>query len=330
MEAPRKTRDEAYRLDTLRSLRLLDTQPEERFDRITRIARRALGTPWAMLNLVDEHRLYVKSRDGLEMDEIPRDLSFCGHAIHDDDILVVSDARQDPRFSDNPYVIGEPGIRFYAGCPLSAANGGKVATLCVCDDRARAFSEEDMVLLRDLANMAEQELDAARPASLDALTGLSDRSSFFHLARHMLNLCERLERPATLVYFRLAGDAFRNALHGHSRGDRLLMRFADVLLSVSRESDVRGRVDEDEFAVLLSNCERARVEEVLERIRRALADYHHADDPAHQLEFHAAALEYDPERHEDVKLLVDEAARLLHLQLHPKKKTRKPPVNPVY
>lgn len=330
MEIPKKTGDEAYRLDTLRSLRLLDTSPEERFDRITRIAARALGTPWSLLNLVDEHRLWVKSRHGLETMEIPRELSFCGHAIHDDDILVVPDTVDDERFSDNPWVTGEPGIRFYAGCPLSAANGSKVATLCVCDSEPREFSADDMTLLRDLANMAEQELDAARPATLDALTGLSDQNSFFHLSRHMLNLCERLERPATLVYFRLGGEQFSNALHGHSRGDRMLMSFADILLSVSRESDVRGRVDHDEFAILLANCEKARVDVVLERISAALSEYRHVDAPEQRLEFHATALEYDPERHEDVKLLVDEAARLLHQELHPKKKARKRPAKPVY
>lgn len=330
MKRPRKTSDEAYRLDTLRSLRLLDTPPEERFDRITRIAARALGTSWAMLNLVDEHRLCVKSSRGLDIREIPRDLSFCGHTILDDDILVIPDACKDRRFKDNPYVTGDPGIRFYAGCPLSAANGTMVASLCVCDSEPRDFSEDEMVLLRDLANIAEQELDAARPATLDALTGLSDPNSFFHLSRHMLNLCERLERPATLVYFRLGGKHFRNALHGHSRGDRLLMSFADVLLAVSRESDIRGRVDQDEFAVLLANCEKSRVDVVLDRIRSALSEYRHVIDPEQRLEFHATALEFEPERHEDVKLLVDEAARLLHQELHPKKKTRKRPTKPVY
>lgn len=329
MKKPRKTSDEAYRLDTLQALRLLDTPPEERFDRITRIAARTLGTSWAMLNLVDEHRLCVKSSLGLDLREIPRDLSFCGHTILDDDILVIPDTSKDRRFKDNPYVTGDPGIRFYAGCPLSAANGTMVASLCVCDSEPRDFSEEDMVLLRDLANIAEQELDAARPASLDALTGLSDSKSFFHLSRHMLNLCERLDRPATLVYLRLGGKHFRNTLHGHSRWDRLLMSFADILLSVSRESDIRGRVDQDEFGMLLANCEKSRVDVVLDRLRTALSEYRHGTDSEQRLEFHATALEFDPERYEDVKLLLDEAARLLHQQLHPKK-TRKRHIKPVY
>lgn len=330
MKAPPRTADEAYRLDTLRSLRLLDSPPEERFDRLTRIARRALGTPWAMLNLVDDQRLYVKSCSGLDFTEIPREMSFCAHTIHDDDIMIVADARDDERFTDNPYVRQEPGILFYAGCPLSAANGSKVATLCVCDNRPRQFNEDDMTLLRDLANIAERELDAPVAGALDALTGLSDQSGFFHLCRHMLNLCERLERPATLVYFRLGDGLVESPLHGHAEGDRLLMSFADVLLAVSRESDVRGRVDSHEFAVLLANCGQSRVEMILERVQAALAGMPAETAGDNPLLFHAAAVEYDPEKHEDARLLVDEAARKLSEKLHPHRKKRKPPTNPVY
>lgn len=330
MEPPPKVPEERFRLDTLHSLGLLDTPPEERFDRITRIARRVLNVPWAMITLIDAKRLWVKSRCGLELEEIPRDLSFCAHAIHDDDILVIPDAGEDPRFADNPYVVDEPGIRAYAGCPLAAGNGNRMGTLCVLDDQPRQLSEDDEVLLRDLANIVEREMEGPRSGTLDSLTGVSDSRSFYDLSRQMLNFCERLEYPVTLVFFRLGEFDTPSPLHGHARADRVLMNFADILLSTSRESDVRGRVDTHEFAVLLANCDQQRVEAVLERINTALAEYRHLDRPDQAPRVHAAAVEYDPDRHEDVKTLVDEAGWKLHRDLYPGPQKDKSDIKPVY
>mgnify|MGYP006284636463 CR=1 FL=1 len=330
MEPPRKTAEEDFRLDTLHSLRLLDTPAEERFDRLCRIARRMLNTPWAMLTLVDAERLWIKASCGLQLREVPRDYSFCGHALHDDDVLVVPDARADPRFADNPYVSDTPGIAAYAGCPIAAGNGSRVGTLCVCDAEPRDFPEADLVLLRDLANVAERELDAHRAGTLDALTGVSDSDSFYALARQTLSFCERFRHPATLAFFQLGEDDIQSPLHGHAHADRLLSQFADILLTSSRESDVRGRVDSDEFAVLLPNCDQARVDRVLERINSALSQFRHVDDPERAPRVHAAAVEYDPQRHDDIKLLVDEAAWELNRQLHPEKRPEKSNMKPVY
>lgn len=328
MEAPSKTTDEDIRLDSLRALRLLDTSAEERFDRITRITARLLDMPWSLITLVDAERLWVKSARGLDMEEIPRQLSFCGHAIHDDDIMVVPDAGEDPRFADNPLVTGTPGFRFYAGCPLTSANGSKMGTLCVCDSRPRELTDEDMVLLRDLANIAEGELSPSRAHLLDQLTGLSSQSGFIALARHILTLCERLNRPATLVFIRLDEESMTSPLHGHARGDRVLTEFADVLMSVFRESDLCGHLDTEEFGVLMTDCEKALVDRVLERLNNELA---RQDDEALQPQprFHTAAVEYDPQRHEDIKMVLDEAAQQLHAALHPRQR-RKPPTSPVY
>ena len=100
--------DELLRLETLRNLKILDTNPEERFDRVTRLARRIFGTPIALVSLVDTDRQWFKSRQGLDAVETPRDISFCGHAILSDEIMVVNDAHEDERFSDNPLVTGDP------------------------------------------------------------------------------------------------------------------------------------------------------------------------------------------------------------------------------
>lgn len=144
MQPPATPRDERTRLETLRSLKLLDTSPSERFDRLTRIARRMFGVPISLVSLVDENRQWFKSRQGLDATETPRDISFCGHAILDDDIFIVPDATKDNRFVDNPLVTDNPNIRFYAGVPLRVSNGSKIGTLCIIDEKPREFSEEDL------------------------------------------------------------------------------------------------------------------------------------------------------------------------------------------
>src|ERR1700748_847030 len=107
--------NETERLDSLRSLCLLDTAPEERFDRVTRLACKLFGVPIALVSLVDQDRQWFKSAHGLDARETPRDISFCGHAIASAEPLIVEDTQKDSRFADNPLVLGEPHIRFYAG-----------------------------------------------------------------------------------------------------------------------------------------------------------------------------------------------------------------------
>ncbi len=150
--------DEAQRLAALHALRILDTPPEERFDRITRLAQRLFDVPIALISLVDASRQWFKSRVGLDDEQTPREISFCGYAILGRGAFVVPDARVDPRFSDNPLVTGEPAIRFYAGWPLVDPAGQALGTLCLIDRRPRAMNETDLQVLRDLASLAEQEL----------------------------------------------------------------------------------------------------------------------------------------------------------------------------
>ena len=118
MKAPATSIDEAVRLTTLRSLDILDSLGEERFDRLTRMAKQMFRVPIALVSLVDENRQWFKSCVGLDVSETSRDISFCGHAILGDEVFVISDTLKDDRFSDNPLVLEDPHIRFYAGCPI--------------------------------------------------------------------------------------------------------------------------------------------------------------------------------------------------------------------
>lgn len=161
MIAPSIPPNEAQRLSALRQMGILDTPPEERFDRITRLARLVLHMPIALVSLVDESRQWFKSRQGLLLAETPREISFCAHTILGGETFAIPDTLRDERFHDNPLVIRDPHIRFYAGHPLSATDGSRVGTLCVLDRNPRRFTEAEMQLLKDLAGIVQTELNLA-------------------------------------------------------------------------------------------------------------------------------------------------------------------------
>ncbi len=314
MKAPDYPENEDVRINTLRSLNILDTKPEERFDRLTRLAKRLFGVSIAMVNLVDIDRLWVKSVQGLEVTESPRETSFCGHAILGNDILVVSDALSDRRFCDNPFVIGDPNVRFYAGVPIVVPNGSKVGTLCLVDDKPRTFSEEDQGLLRDLGQMAEQELAAVRMATIDELTQISNRRGFISLAVHSLNLCKRLNKPASLFFFDL--DLFKeiNDRYGHGEGDRALMGFGQILKEAFRESDVIGRLGGDEFVVLLTNTDYEASNLILSRLEQIRKEYNQKAARGYDILCSVGMVEFDPNRHKSIEDLLEDGDRLMYAQ----------------
>lgn len=175
--------DEASRLEAVHALRLLDTPPEERFDRVTRIAKDMFRVPMALINLVDANRQWSKSRQGLDTPEVPRILSFCSHAILQDDVFMVEDACRDGRFADNPLVAGEPNIRFYAGQPLYSIDGKKVGTLCLLDTVARHLTEDEKGKLRSLGAWAEREVNAYINDT-DAMRRWENKLRLAHVLEH--------------------------------------------------------------------------------------------------------------------------------------------------
>ncbi len=182
--------DESARLKGLEDLGILDTLPEERFDRITNLARLIFDVPIALVSLVDRDRQWFKSCYGLNVDSTARDVSFCGHAINEPAPLVVEDATQDKRFSDNPLVLNDPCIRFYAGYPIQTSGGHKIGTLCVIDTQARVFNDGDRTKLAALAQMVEseilvteqmrgqQKIEVAKAHVQDTITAMSNRDDF--------------------------------------------------------------------------------------------------------------------------------------------------------
>ncbi|MSO64837.1 MAG: GAF domain-containing protein [Alphaproteobacteria bacterium] len=142
---------------TLDGYDILDTPGDAAFDRITRLATKLFETPIALVSLIDKDRQWFKSRQGLEAEKTPRNVAFCAHAIRGTDVFVVNDATRDPRFSDNPLVVADPGIRFYAGAPLMAPNGQNLGTLCVIDRKPRDVDDDQKSPLADLTKMVMDE-----------------------------------------------------------------------------------------------------------------------------------------------------------------------------
>lgn len=146
---------ERARLSTLQELDILDSGPDEAIDRLTRLASELLDTPFSLVSLIDADRQYLKSHHGTDIEETPRELSFCTHALAEDATLVIEDLQADARTADNALVTGPPHVRFYAGVPLRPVDGIAVGTLCVVDTKPRAFSEAERQRLTDLAAQAE-------------------------------------------------------------------------------------------------------------------------------------------------------------------------------
>ena len=150
--------NEAARLDVLRSFHILDTDPEESFDSITRIASRVCDTPIALISLVDERRQWFKSNVGLDVPETSREQAFCAHTILDGEPMIVENALGDPRFATNPLVLDGPLIRFYGGIPLVTKEGVAIGALCVLDRRPRRLSDIQIDILKNLAEQVVSQL----------------------------------------------------------------------------------------------------------------------------------------------------------------------------
>ena len=312
MESPRKPANESERLASLRSLDLLDTPAEQRFDAVTRTAKRLFDVPIALITLVDAERQWFKSRVGLEVGETPRSVSFCGHAILDEKPLIVPDARRDERFADNPLVLDEPHIRFYAGQPLRAPGGARIGTLCLIDRQPRTFGADERAALADLASIVEREIGALELAIRDDLTGLLNRRGFSLRAEQSLRLCTRQSWPAALMFldcddFKTVNDSF-----GHAEGDRALRAFAREIRASCRAADVLGRIGGDEFVILLFDADRAHAESIAERVRRALERLRTEDGHSYSLGFSHGVVEFDPDRPAGIERLLELGDELMY------------------
>lgn len=301
--------DETARLLSLHSLRILDTPAEDRFDRITRMAKRFFDVEICLISLVDSQRQWFKSKQGLDACETSREISFCGHAILGEKAFVVNDASQDVRFSDNPLVTEGPEIRFYAGMPIHSHEGYRIGTFCLIDSKPRDFSQEDDDTLRDFAALVEDELRVSSQVSVDDLTQVANRRGFHQIATHMLSLCRRTGTDIELAFFDLDGFKEINDSYGHAEGDKLLKRFAKLLVKCFRTADVIGRLGGDEFVVLMAGTSGS-AEVGLERLQQLAMETE--CDIEQQLAWSVGRIQFNSEKHTTVESLIADADTLMY------------------
>ncbi|HKK56344.1 sensor domain-containing diguanylate cyclase [Marinobacter sp.] len=298
MIKPELPTNEAERLHALRSLQILDTSHEERFDRVTRMAKRMFGVEISLVSIIDEDRQWFKSKQGLDASETPRDISFCGHAINEDGLFIIPNAIEDERFADNPLVTGAPNIRFYAGYPLKLRQGVNLGTLCLIDSKPQHLDEDDKQLLNDLGAMIEQEIRSIQLATLDELTLISNRRGFLTLADHAQKVCRRKKFPMSMILFDLNKFKPINDTLGHHEGDFALKQFAEVMRTVFRESDVVGRLGGDEFVAMLTDADDEQIAIVLNRFKAEMDAVNKAINKPYLIEYSAgvASFPYDTEK----------------------------------
>lgn len=286
---------EQMRLDAVHALKLGNLEVQERLDRITRIAKRMFAVKMADFSLIKSHDQQMVSVSGGYHSNIPRDISFAEYALHKHEIFYVADTLADDRFAGNPQVISQPKIRFFATCPVHASSGQRVGALTISDTEPRTLNAHEQSVLKDLAEMFENELSFSSLATLDKSTNMVMNQGFYSIAEQSLKGCQRNHNPAVLIIFKLHDAVAKLADSKSLTTERNVKAFAEHLKRLFRQSDVVGRIDQDEFAALLIN---ARCEQVLFMIKKLQAhiDGFNKDSQLDvPIQFSYSMAEFDPE-----------------------------------
>ena len=274
--------NEQSRLEALNELGILYTPLEDRFDSITRTICRLFDVPIAYVSLIDTDTQWIKSIQGLELVDLPRNTSICAHTLLVEECIVCEDLTQDGRFSDSLFVTEGLKLRFYVGFALKS-RGQNIGTLCMVDIKPRQFSANDLAAMRDIYTWAQTEVNltqlsevqvqlitdldqAQREAKLDGLTGLWNHITAKDILRrayhrHLLTLFPLTAMMVDIDNFKQINDDY-----GHPFGDSVIEQISKVLRTSLRPSDAIGRYGGDEFLVILENCPFDRAEELSTRI----------------------------------------------------------------
>ncbi|PTS85971.1 GGDEF domain-containing protein [Pseudomonas sp. HMWF032] len=288
MLSPEMPCDEVLRQQILDDNELLDTPADPYLDTLVRVVREVFAVKTVLISLIDHDRQWFKSRIGLDITETPRTISFCAHAILDTQPLIVEDTYNDLRFHDNPVVINNPQIRFYAGQPLFSEEGQPLGTLCLIDPAPRQLSDKQLRLFIDMAVLVEgylklrhvsaqtEQLRAAlsreqRKTMLDPLTQLWNRAGLDHFLPRHQQQADELGLSLGVLFCDL--DYFKkvNDNHGHAAGDQVLWETARRISAAVRPQDVVTRSGGEEFVVLLLVHDTHELLQIAERIRNTLS-----------------------------------------------------------
>ncbi|MGD0544637.1 MAG: response regulator [Candidatus Acidiferrales bacterium] len=253
MKAP-LPENEIARLEALQRYAILDTFPEQEFDDLSRLAALICGTPIALVSLVDADRQWFKAKVGIDDAETPRDVAFCGHAILQKDVMVVSDALADARFRSNPLVTDRPNVRFYAGAPLITQDGHALGTLCVLDHVPRELTSEQKQALKALSRLVVAQIELRR--------SVSDQSQAIRERRRAE---EELDQLFTLSldmlciagfdgYFKRINPAWEGTL-GIPKEELLSRPYVDFVHPDDREATINEarKMDQGELTISFEN-----------------------------------------------------------------------------
>lgn len=301
--------DDAKRLDALDAYQIMDTPAEQAYDDVVKLAAAVCDVPIALVSLLDTERQWFKAKVGLDASQTPIQDAFCAHTITSDkEVMEVRDALDDPRFANNDLVIGEPGIRFYAGAPLITPSGIKLGTVCVIDRVPRTLnarskaallalsrqvvsllelrhSEAQLREMSDTQQLRQLQLEGyqkqleqvngllRQQATLDPLTGLNNRRAFDDVLCEELARTERTGASMALIFVDV--DHFKdfNDEFGHVAGDQALQQVASVLLAQARPYDQVARYGGEELTLILPDTGRGAGVAVAERIRLAIEGF---------------------------------------------------------
>lgn len=277
------------KIANIHSLDLFYTPLEERFERITRVARRALQVPVAAITLINGEKQWFKSVAGWGISELPREHSLCRWTIEANKLVVIPDTLQDSRTAQSPIVVSAPRFRAYAGHPLTDEHGTLAGTFCVFDLKPREFTLADRQCMTDLAALAQRELNAdrltdahaalagklsvaRREAMMDPLTRLWNRRGASVLMKAAFETADKNGMPLAVALLDL--DSFKriNDSYGHQIGDEVLRKVASRLVSAVRGDDVVARLGGDEFLILMVDTDAAAAARIAERVRRSVTD----------------------------------------------------------
>ncbi|WP_030072021.1 sensor domain-containing diguanylate cyclase [Halomonas alkaliantarctica] len=283
---------ETRRLKALADYQILDTQRDDAFDEIVEAVSLICDTPIAVVNFIDRDRQWFKSEKGLGVQETPRDISICAHAILQPGVFVVPDTTQDARFANNPLVTGEPHLRFYAGALLKSKDGYPLGTLCALDYEPRELTQRQHFALQALANqvMAHMELmrshriqealirelqttrqELEELSSIDSLTGSLNRRAFEERFQQEVAMIQRGAPSGALMLIDLDNFKNINDTYGHQSGDHVMVRFIELCRRVFRQYDVICRWGGDEFMVMLPRTSPSEATHVASRLHQQLA-----------------------------------------------------------
>jgi EAL domain-containing protein (putative c-di-GMP-specific phosphodiesterase class I)/GGDEF domain-containing protein/ActR/RegA family two-component response regulator len=305
--ASRGTDSEQRRLQSLATLGLLDTPDEERFDRLVQLATTLFGIPMAGFALIDSERLWFKARAGITVESVGRASSFCNHTMDGNRVFVINDTLADKEYSRNRMVVNPPHIRFYAACPVHAADGAIVGTFTLLDTEPRAFGPQQMQALQQLARLVESELYWNAEDRLDSTTGVSNHQTTETHVPHLLELCSMLDTPCALYVFNLLNLAPRPANDNHKKNYSLLSNFAQILRDCYEDADFIGRFDRDQFVLLVIGHDDKKEKMARWRLESAVRNYNQNAPPEMEIEYSHGSAHTGPAGNYHFQTLLDEA-----------------------